>query len=46
MKPQHPPYHWLLVALALLGFLLVFGEAHGQLGHGTDAASHAPAQRE
>ena len=32
MKIQHTPYHWVLVALALIAFLLTFGEAHGQSG--------------
>ncbi len=30
MKIQHTPYHWVLVALALLALLLTFGDAHGQ----------------
>jgi hypothetical protein len=32
MKIQHPPYHWVLVALALIALLLTLGEAHGQSG--------------
>jgi hypothetical protein len=30
MKMQHPPYHWLMVALVLLAVLFMFGEAWGQ----------------
>ena len=32
MKIKHQPYHWVLVVLALIAFLLTFGEAHGQSG--------------
>ena len=32
MKIQHTPYHWVLVALALVALLLTLGEAHGQSG--------------
>jgi len=30
MKMQHPPYHWVLVALVLVALLLTLSEAHGQ----------------
>lgn len=30
MKLQHPPYHWIMVALVLLAVLLTLGEAWGQ----------------
>jgi hypothetical protein len=36
MKMYHPPYHWLLVTLILLAFLLTLSEAYGQT---TDIAS-------
>jgi hypothetical protein len=30
MKMQHPPYHWIMVALVLVALLLTLSEAHGQ----------------
>lgn len=32
MKIQHPPSHWIMVALVLAALLLTFTEAHGQSG--------------
>lgn len=32
MKIQHPPYHWILVALVLAALMLTWTEAHGQGG--------------